>query len=157
MNFRSNVAVSGAERSDGGRISKDSHYWLISEPRHAQTGALTPGLLDAGRALPVFSFKEEAGMFLRARGGASMGNRTVQEWTARDLLPVLLDPSCVGVEKVVLDPIADVTDAVSACLLGVSKERFIGRLLKCSGTGLPSRQSSRIGVTRSLERKRGYG
>lgn len=147
MNLRSNVAVSGAERSDGRRISKDSHYWLISEPRHAQTGALTPGLLDAGRALPVFSFKEEAGMFLRARG-ASMGNRTVQEWTARDLLPVLLDPSCVGVEKVVLDPIADVTDAVSACLLGVSKERFIGRLLKCSGTGLPSRQSSRIGRRR---------
>lgn len=130
MNPRSEDAVVGAERSREGRTSTGPRYWFISEPHCSQTDALTPGLLDGGRVLPVFSFEEEGEIFLRARW-TSPGDWKVREVGARELLPVLLGPSCAGVEKAVLDPIAGVADAFSTCLVGVSRERFAQRLLEC--------------------------
>ena len=68
-------------------------------------------------------------MFLQVRGGSQRG-WSIWETEARELLPVLLDPSCAVVEKVVLDPLSDVDDVVSAFLVGVSRERFAGCFLE---------------------------
>jgi hypothetical protein len=92
-------------------------------------GLPTPWLVDGGRGLPVFSFEEEAEAFLRSRGSSS-GGWTVREAGAEELLVVLLGPAGAVTKKVLLDPIPGVADRVSSCLVGIGRERFVGRLLE---------------------------
>ena len=79
--------------------------------------------------LPVFSFREEAEVFLRSRGFSSVGWK-VREAGAEELLAVLLGPACAVTKRVLLDPIPGVADRVSSRLVGIGRERFVGRLLE---------------------------
>jgi hypothetical protein len=45
-------------------------------------------------------------------------------------LAVLLGPACAVTKRVLLDPIPGVADRVSSCLVGIGRERFVGRLLE---------------------------
>ena len=80
-----------------------------------------------GRVLPVFSFEEEAEMFL------SLGSRDGNGWRARststgELVSVLCGP-CAYVKDVALDPLPEMLDDGTTGLVEVSRERFLQRLM----------------------------
>ena len=119
------AAVSGTRRRQG--ASAGPRLWLISRPH--PPGPPVPWLVDGGRGLPVFSFREEAEAFLLSRRSLS-GGWTVREAGPEELLVVLLGPVCAVTKRVLLDPIPGVPDRVSSHLVGVGRERFVGRLLE---------------------------
>ena len=81
-------------------------YWLIENLGAGQPEGLTVRV-DAGReALPVFSFPEEAEMFLRLGGLEERGWRIVA-CTAGELLSRLPGYRRVGIELVALDPLPE--------------------------------------------------
>ncbi len=125
MSPRPDAAVSGARRRQG--TSAGPRLWLISRPH--PPGLPAPWLVDGSRGLPVFSFREEAEAFLRPRRSPS-GGWTVREAGPEELLAVLLGPACAATKRVLLDPIPGVADGVSSCLVGIGRERFVGRLLE---------------------------
>ena len=108
-------------------------WWLISGgPDPA--GVLTLELDGLGRTLPVFSFRQEAEMFL-AFGALGEGWRAAQSG-AGGLLSVFLDVGA-DVESVVLDPLPAMVGDGTAGLVGVSLGRFVERFL---GQGDPDPQ-----------------
>ena len=89
-------------------------------------------------ALPVFSFEDEARMFLEL--GAPGGWR-VRETTAGELTSVLCG-ICANVDRVVLDPVPLPGPLIEGFngLLSMEREAFVGSLLnprrfRSSGTG----------------------
>jgi hypothetical protein len=105
-------------------------YWLISD---GAAGALVLDLADLGRSLPVFSFREEAELFL-ALGG--LGGRRVKESGAGDFLSLFFGPGA-DVTSVVLDPLPAMLRDSTAGLISLSPERFIDRFLGVSGPDGP--------------------
>ena len=107
-----------------------STYWLISD------GAEPPDLFVTdhavlGPALPVFSFKEEAELFL-ALGGLGDTWRAVESG-AGDFLALLLGPSA-EVKSVVLDPLPAMLRDGTAGLVSLSLDGFMDRFLGLSGS-----------------------
>jgi hypothetical protein len=129
---RPDAAVSSAGRHG---VSAGPRLWLISRPH--PPGLPAPWLVDGGRGLPVFSFREEAAAFLRSRRPLS-GGWTVREAGPEEMLAVLLGPACAVTKRVLLDPIPGVADRVSSCLVGIGRERFVGRLLEQFRTVRPT-------------------
>ncbi len=112
-----------AETVDAKAASRpDVRYWIFVEPESDRNGALCPALTGGGEELPVFSDGQEAEAFLRGRGMSPAWR--VEEIDAARLFSVLVEPSSSGVERVTLDPMPQVSDEVSACLVGVDRERF---------------------------------
>ena len=107
-------------------------------------------MLASGReALPVFSFEDEAKMFLEL--GAPGGWR-VRETTAGELTSALCG-ICANVDRVVLDPILLPGPLIEGFngLLSMEREAFVGSLLNprrfrspATGCGVVGR---RAGVT----------
>ena len=114
------------------------YYWLIVKQSASgqadaqadvQVGA--PEIFSMGFAeqecLPVFSFREEAEMFLRLRS-------LEDDWGARksgsgELLS-LLSSSLSGVEQVALDPLPEISDnSVVTNLISMSRKGFMNHLL----------------------------
>jgi hypothetical protein len=85
-------------------------------------------ILASGReALPVFSFEDEARMFLEL--GASGGWR-VRETTTGELTSVLFS-LCANVDRVVLDPVplpGRLSEGLNE-VLSIEREAFMGSLL----------------------------
>ena len=100
--------------------------------RHDANGRLQPLCVRAGtsRVLPVFSFEEEAEMFLHLGGYDHSGWR-VWESCAGELVSVLLGP-CVDVEGVALDPLPAMLEDGTIGLVEVGRRRFVGQLLEGS-------------------------
>jgi hypothetical protein len=92
-------------------------------------GRLEPLCVRAGlsKVLPVFSFEEEAEMFLHLGGYAASGWR-VRESCAGELASVLLGP-CLDVEGVALDPLPGMLEDGMIGLVEVGRRRFVGQLL----------------------------
>ncbi len=81
-------------------------YWLIENTGTGRPEFFTVGI-DAGRtALPVFSFPEEAEMFLKLDGLEREGWRTVES-TAGELVARLAGYHRAGVDLVALDPLPE--------------------------------------------------
>lgn len=78
-------------------------------------------LTTGKEALPVFSFEDEAGMFLRL--GKFDGDRRIRETGAREIMSMLY-PLCVGVDSVVLDPLPAPFAGLNA-LLSMGREAFM--------------------------------
>jgi hypothetical protein len=87
---------------------------------------LTTSLADGRRVLPVFSFEEEADLYLR-RG--TRGSWRVRRTEAGELLS-LLYCLCNKVELVALDPISDGETDVMDRLVSLERERFIDVFLR---------------------------
>jgi hypothetical protein len=104
--------------------------------RHDATGRLEPLWVRAGasRVLPVFSFEEEAEMFLHLGGYGYSGWRT-RESSAGELVSVLLGP-CADVEGVALDPLPEMLEDATIELVEVGRRRFVGQLLERGANGL---------------------
>ena len=91
--------------------------WLIAKQRCNGLEVFTIGT----DVLPVFSFEEEAQMFLGL--GHAIDGWQVRETTYGELISVLYGP-CRRVEYVALDPVPDLVALVS-----LSRKRFISVLL----------------------------
>ena len=94
--------------------------WLIARHDNAQLELLT---IDAGgeKALPVFSFEEEAEAFLSL---SALGTYWwIRETTPGELVSVLYGP-CASVEWVALDPLPGVGGEAIVGLVSLSRERF---------------------------------
>jgi hypothetical protein len=89
---------------------------------------LTTNLARGGEALPVFSFEEEANMFLRL--GALGDDWRARETAGGELVSVLCGP-CAGVDRVVLDPVPLPGSLVEGLkgLLSTGREAFMRSLL----------------------------
>jgi hypothetical protein len=119
-------------------------YWLIVKQDVGRMKVLTTGLPSGEEALPVFSFEDEAKMFLEF--GAFDGWR-VGKTTAGELMSMLIGP-CVGVRKVALDPLPGPDAAALACLVSMERETFMESLLNVQL--LPPFESRRSAVHRPV-------
>ena len=113
------------ETSDG------AVYWLICDGT-GPPGALVLELDGLGRTLPVFSFPEEAEMYLALDGLGSEWH--VREGVADDFSPHLFGPRA-GVESIVLDPLPGALGDGAEEPVGIGPERFAGRFLGLSSPG----------------------
>ena len=119
-------------------------YWLISALHEAEASAAM--LLDEGRTLPVFSFEEEAMLFLRAR-------RLEGRWEIRHKSPAelfaTLRRSPGRISRVTLDPIPEnIFSGAYGLLLSLDLREFMQRLAATDGT--PTKNGSGDGFS-------GYG
>ena len=106
-----------------------STYWLIVKDQSDRVEVLT---IEYGGelALPVFSFEEEAELFL-GLGGVGHG-WWVRESGAGEIVSVLYG-LCAGVRCVVLDPLPEMVAEEAVGLVGLSRKRFLEHLLSRGG------------------------
>ena len=83
------------------------------------------------RVLPVFSFEEEAEMFLRL-GGYDGGQWRARESSAGEVISVLCGP-CKEVKGVALDPLPEMLKDGTVGLVGVGRESFLGQIFARAG------------------------
>ena len=114
--------------SSGAGVSSGAVYWLICDGT-GPPGALVLDLADLGRTLPVFSFPEEAEMFLQLDG--LDGDWEVREGVADDFFPHFFGPRA-GVESVVLDPLPEAMGDGAEGPVGIGPGRFVGHFLGAS-------------------------
>ena len=112
-------------------------FWLIVNYQFGRMEVLRINLASGEEALPVFSFEDEARMFLEL--GASDGWR-VRETAAGELTSVLFGP-CAGVRRVALDPLPGPDAAALVGLVSMEREAFMESLLNMQQ--LPSCESRR--------------
>ena len=114
------------------RKSPDSKTrWLIA--RDNANGHLEPLCVQTGaaRVLPVFSFEEEAQMFLHF-GGYEGGGWWARESSAGELVSVLCGP-CKDVKGVALDPLPEMLKDSTVGLVWVGRESFLGQIFARAG------------------------
>ena len=106
-------------------------WWLIVRDESDLQEPLT---ISCGgeKALPVFSFEEEAEMFHRLAGLSS-------RWRVRlcgcgELVSVLYGP-CSGVGAVALDPLPEMVAEGTVELVSLNRSRFVNRLVRLGRAG----------------------
>lgn len=124
--------VDGASTREGGETARSvprragmQRYWVIA--RDAKDGFGQPDLLTVdldgrGETLPVFSFEEEAEMFLWLQ--TTEDGREVRETTPGQLVSILYGP-CADVGRVMLDPLPEIGARVQISLLGMDRNDFV--------------------------------
>jgi hypothetical protein len=100
-------------------------YWLIVERGPDLPVALTVGTVPDEEALAVFSFEEEALLFLSVQGLTE--DWAVTEVAADELVSVLVD-SCPN--RVALDPLPGPLGGKMVGLLSMERERFLDSLVR---------------------------
>lgn len=126
------ILIDTSERKQPGRSprrSPGSSYWLIVRDGAGPVQTLTLGRGGeryserySERALPVFSFEEEARMFLRL--GISGGGWRLRETGAGELIS-LLHGLCASVNEVALDPLPEMAGEEAVGLVSLDRDRFI--------------------------------
>jgi hypothetical protein len=101
-------------------------YWLLAKRRRGRLEVLTTYLTDGRKVLPVFTFEEEADLYLR-RG--IPGSWQVRRTEAGELLSLLY---CLynKVELVALDPASEAETEVMDRLVSLERERFVDVFLR---------------------------
>lgn len=112
-------------RAKNGSSPGRTRYWLIARRTEAGDEVLVTGPEHA-ESLPVFSFPEEAEMFLRFE--LPEGVWRVREATPEECLSLLSGPYA-HVTSVALDPLPDMVACEMLGLVNVSRREFVGRLL----------------------------
>ena len=103
-----------------------SPYWLLARHRFGRLEVLTMSLVDGRRVLPVFSFEEEAALFLCL---GVRGTWQVRRTGPGELVSLLYGP-CMQVELVALDPMSEVETDVINNLVSLGRKRFVDILLR---------------------------
>lgn len=108
------------------RLCTHSAWWLVARHSDSQSEVLivTHG---GSEMLPVFSFREEAEMYLRIE--ALGGDWQVREMSAGDLVS-LLHEKCATVRRVALDLLPGTWADEVAELVGLDCERFVSRVVR---------------------------
>jgi hypothetical protein len=112
-----------AGRTRGPSSGPNPRHWLIAKNGCGRMKVLTINL-DGQEAMPVFSFREEAEIFLRFEAG---GGWSVREASARELALLLLGPHS-SLKMVALDPLPKLCDEGMNPLVSVRKEVFVRAL-----------------------------
>ena len=102
-------------------------YWLIEKHEAGRTKVLTVHLESGGEALPVFSWVEEARMFLDL-GVFKEGGWAIRESTAGRLVSMLEEDLRAEVEFVALDPMPEMatpTFGTTISLVTLDRQSFI--------------------------------
>jgi hypothetical protein len=108
-----------------GAAARRSPYWLLAKRRCGRLEVLTTSLADGRRVLPVFSFEEEATLFLCL---GVQGSWQVRRTGPGELVSLLYGP-CREVELVALDPMSEVEAGVMNGVVSVERSRFVDVLL----------------------------
>src|SRR5215217_7665470 len=120
------ISREGAETAGAvSRRAGTQRYWVIA--RDAKDGFGQPDLLTVdldgtGETLPVFSFEEEAEMFLWLQ--RTEDGQKVREITPGQLVSILYGP-CADVGKVMLDPLPEIGVRMQISLLGMDRHDFV--------------------------------
>jgi hypothetical protein len=143
--------VDGASTRDGGEISRGvprravtQRYWVIAKGAEAgfgQPDLLTVDLDGAGQALPVFSFEEEAELFLWLQTTED-GREEVRETTPGQPVSILYGP-CADVGRVMLDPLPEIGARMQNGLLGMDRNDFVESVMGARSLDTPYKHSSR--------------
>jgi len=116
----------GAETAGGAaRRGRTQRYWVIAKDTKdgfGQLELLTVDLDGTGEALPVFSFEEEAEMFLWLQ--TTEEGWEVRETTPGQLVSILYGP-CADVGRVMLDPLPEIGARMQISLLGMDRNEFV--------------------------------
>ena len=116
----------GAENAGGvPRRAGRQRYWVIAKDandRLGQPAPLTVDLDGTGQALPVFSFEEEAEMFLWLQ--PIEDGWEVRETTPGQLVSILYGP-CADVGRVMLDPLPEIGPRMQIGLVGMDRNDFV--------------------------------
>ncbi len=136
----------GAETAGGvPRRAGTQRYWVIAkDAKDAPDGFGQPDLhtvdLDGtGQALPVFSFEEEAEMFLWLQ--TTEDGREVRETTPGQLVSILYGP-CADVGRVMLDPLPEIGARIQISLLGMDRNDFVESVMGARSLETPYKPSS---------------
>jgi hypothetical protein len=136
----------GTETAGGvPRRAGTQRYWVIAKDvKDAKDGFGQPDLLTvdldgAGEALPVFSFEEEAEMFLCLQ--TTEDGREVRETTPGQLVSILYGP-CADVGRVMLDPLPEIGARVQISLLGMDRNDFVESVMGARSLDTPYKPSS---------------
>ena len=100
-------------------------YCLITRRDAANMDVLILTFSDGEMVLPVFSFEDEARMFLEI---GKLGGWRVRETSDGELISALCGP-CASVRKVVLDPLPGLDGEGMNDLLSMEREAFMESLL----------------------------
>ena len=107
-------------------------YWLITKHIVNRMDIFTTQLCGDRKALVVFSFEEEAEMFLDL--AASEDGWSVRKTSVGELVSILYG-SCSDTKKIVLDPVPEIGGESLADLLSMHRNDFLRFLL---GEEVPS-------------------
>ena len=137
----------GTETAGGvPRWAGTQRYWVIAKnAKNAKDGFGQPDLLTvdldgAGEALPVFSFEEEAEMFLWLQ--TSEDGREVRETTPGQLVSILYGP-CADVGRVMLDPLPEIGASMQISLLDIDRNDFVESVMGARSLDTPYKPSRR--------------
>ncbi len=140
--------VDGASTREGGETSRGvprragtQRYWVIAKDGFGQPDLLTVDLDGAGQALPVFSFEEEAELFLWLQTTED-GREEVRETTPGQLVSILYGP-CADVGRVMLDPLPEIGARMQNSLLGMDRNDFVESVMGARSLDTPYKPSSR--------------
>jgi hypothetical protein len=112
----------------GATRGPSSRYWFIVKNEYGRIEALSIDL-NGQEAMPIFSFREEAEMFIRFEAG---GDWSVRETSAGELISLLSGPYS-DVKMVALDPLPEICDKGMRCLVSVVRDDFARTLLRDRG------------------------
>lgn len=123
-------------------MPEHTSYWLLVKGGQCGKEFLETRLSEGQRALPIFSFAEEAEMFLCLRG--SRDGWQVEKVSAADLLSMLYT-TFKGTGYVTLDPIPESSCLNTTGILSISLKDFAERLNKATTrNGLPEKMTMRL-------------
>src|SRR5215210_7278799 len=115
------------------RRARTQRFWVIAKDAKDEFGRpdlLTVDLDGTGQALPVFSFEEEAEMFLWLQ--TTEDGREVREATPEQLVSILYGP-CADVGRVMLDPLPEIGARMQDSLLGMDRNDFVESVFRGVG------------------------
>jgi hypothetical protein len=134
----------GTETADGVfRRAGMQRYWVIAKDAKdgfGQLEVLTVDLEGTGEALPVFSFEEEAEMFLWLQ--RTEEGQEVRETTPGQLVSILYGP-CADVGRVMLDPLPEIGASMQISLLGMERHDFVESVMGARSLDKPYKPSRR--------------
>jgi hypothetical protein len=144
------AGVDGASTREGDetaggvpRRTGTQRYWVIAKDVKDGFGRpdlLTVDLDGTGQALPVFSFEEEAEMFLCLQ--TTEDGREVRETTPGQLVSILYGP-CADVGRVILDPLPEIGARMQISLLGMDRNDFVESVMGARSLDTPHKPSRR--------------
>ena len=134
------------------RASKEAGrtHWLIAKHGVSGLEVLTIPLGGGAEVLAVFTFEEQARVFLDSRFGASgEGWEARQTWPG-ELASVLCGP-CSTAKEVALDPPPEAVEkGKTAGLRAVDRNDFVGMLLGDGSAGIRSVSTRSLGARKGL-------
>jgi hypothetical protein len=108
------------------RLRSHAAWWLLTRYKDSQTEALTL-IYGGSEVLPVFSFREEAEMYLLME--MLGGDWQIRETGTGELVSVLHGVGA-SVRSITLDPLPSMLADEVAELVGLDRERFVSRVVR---------------------------